>query len=182
MSTKSVAEKLLMKPDTTVWSSDPSQLDLVGPMPEGVRVAGGPERATTALVFADDSASLRARCLRRTGTDWPVRTSCGSPTQKGIVPTSTATACGRLSASTGCDPSGRCRWTRPGPRCASAPSKTGRRPSRAADSGRVRTAGWASFELMYETTKALAKSSRTRGTAPLNGRNTTWPQMLWLPC
>jgi len=59
MSTKSVAEKLLMKPDTTIWSSDPSRLDLVGPMPEGVRAAGGPERATTALIFADDSASLR---------------------------------------------------------------------------------------------------------------------------
>ena len=59
MSTKSVAEKLLIKPNTAVWSSDPSRLDLVGPLPEGVRRADGPEQATTALVFADDAASLR---------------------------------------------------------------------------------------------------------------------------
>ena len=59
MSTKSVAEKLLIKPDTTVWSSDPSRLDLIGPLPEGVRQVDGPEQAQTALVFADDATSLR---------------------------------------------------------------------------------------------------------------------------
>ena len=59
MSTKSVAEKLLIKPNTTVWSSDPSRVDLIEPVPEGVRQVDGPEQATTALVFADDADSLR---------------------------------------------------------------------------------------------------------------------------
>lgn len=59
MSTKSVAEKLLIKEDTTVWSSNRSHLDLLRPLPEGVRSVSKPEKATTALVFAKDAASLR---------------------------------------------------------------------------------------------------------------------------
>ncbi len=59
MGTKSVAEKLLIKPDTTLWSSDPDRLGLVGPLPAGVRVVDRLKEATTALVFADDAASLR---------------------------------------------------------------------------------------------------------------------------
>jgi hypothetical protein len=59
MSPKTVAEKLLIKPDTTVWSSHPSRLDLLEPLPKGVRQVDRPEQATTALVFADDAASLR---------------------------------------------------------------------------------------------------------------------------
>jgi hypothetical protein len=59
MSTKSVAEKLLIKPNTTVWSSDTSRLGLVEPLPEGVRQVDAPEQATVALVFADDADSLR---------------------------------------------------------------------------------------------------------------------------
>ena len=59
MSAKSVAEKLLIKPNTTVWSSPASRLDLIGPLPAGARRVDGPEQATTALVFADDAASLR---------------------------------------------------------------------------------------------------------------------------
>ena len=60
MSTKSVADKLLIKPNTTVWSSDFGRLALVGPLPAGVRRVDPPEVATTALVFADDARSLRA--------------------------------------------------------------------------------------------------------------------------
>jgi hypothetical protein len=59
MSTRSPAEKLLIKPDTTVWSSHPSRLDLVQPLPEDVRLVDRLEQATTALVFADDTGSLR---------------------------------------------------------------------------------------------------------------------------
>jgi len=59
MSTKSVAEKLLIKPNTTVWSSHASHLNLIEPLPENVRRVDGPEQATTALVFADDAGSLR---------------------------------------------------------------------------------------------------------------------------
>jgi hypothetical protein len=59
MSAKSVAEKLLIKPDTTLWSSHPDRLDLIQPLPEGVRQVGGPEQATVAVVFADDADALR---------------------------------------------------------------------------------------------------------------------------
>jgi hypothetical protein len=60
MSTRSVADKLLIKPNTTLWCSHPSRLELVEPLPAGVRRVEGPEQATTAVVFADDAASLRA--------------------------------------------------------------------------------------------------------------------------
>jgi hypothetical protein len=60
MSTKSVADKLLIKPNTTVWSSDADHLRLLGPLPAGARSVDRPELATTALVFADDARSLRA--------------------------------------------------------------------------------------------------------------------------
>jgi hypothetical protein len=59
MSTKSPAEKLLIKPDTTVWSSHAARLDLIQPLPEDVRLVDRLEQATTALVFADDAGSLR---------------------------------------------------------------------------------------------------------------------------
>jgi hypothetical protein len=59
MSAKSVAEKLLIKPGTTLWSSHPDRLGLIEPLPSGVRTVEGPEQATTALVFADDADALR---------------------------------------------------------------------------------------------------------------------------
>jgi hypothetical protein len=59
MSAKSVAEKLLIKSDTTLWSSHPDRLGLIQPLPEGVRQVGGPEQATIAVVFADDADALR---------------------------------------------------------------------------------------------------------------------------
>jgi hypothetical protein len=59
MAARSVAEKLLIKPDTTLWSSDDARLELLEPLPAGVRRVDAPEQATTALVFADDAASLR---------------------------------------------------------------------------------------------------------------------------
>jgi hypothetical protein len=60
MSTKSAAEKLLIKLGTTVWSSHPERLELIGPLPSEVRVADRLEEAATALVFGDDAESLRA--------------------------------------------------------------------------------------------------------------------------
>jgi len=59
MASRTVADKLLIKPDTTVWSSDPERLALVGSLPAGVRTVDGPEQARAALLFADDAASLR---------------------------------------------------------------------------------------------------------------------------
>ena len=59
MSTKSIAEKLLIKPNTTVWLSDAAQLVRIEPLPEGVRIVDGMDQATVALVFADAAASAR---------------------------------------------------------------------------------------------------------------------------
>ena len=59
MSTKSVAEKLLIKPNTTVWSSHAAYLNRIEPLPQGVRNVDEPAQATTALVFAEDAGSLR---------------------------------------------------------------------------------------------------------------------------
>ena len=56
---KSVADKLLIKPGATVWSSDRSRLGLLGSLPEGVRPVDALGEADAALVFADDAASLR---------------------------------------------------------------------------------------------------------------------------
>jgi hypothetical protein len=59
MPAKSVSEKLLIGPGTTLWSSQPSRVDLIAPLPEGVERVVTLGDATTALVFADDSDSLR---------------------------------------------------------------------------------------------------------------------------
>jgi hypothetical protein len=59
MNTKSAAEKLLIEPGTTLWTSHPKQLELIEPLPEGVRVVDRPEQATTALIFGEDAQSLR---------------------------------------------------------------------------------------------------------------------------
>jgi hypothetical protein len=60
MSTRFVAQKLLVKPSATVWSSDAARLDLVGPLPEGARRVERLEESTVAVVFADHADSLRA--------------------------------------------------------------------------------------------------------------------------
>jgi hypothetical protein len=60
VSTKSVAEKLLIRPNSALWTSDASRLDGIGPLPDGIRRVDSPADATTALVFADDAASARA--------------------------------------------------------------------------------------------------------------------------
>ena len=58
MSAKTVADKLMIKPDTTLWSSHPDRLGLIEPLPTGVQTVERPEQATTALVFADDADAL----------------------------------------------------------------------------------------------------------------------------
>jgi hypothetical protein len=59
MSTRPPAEKLLIKPESTVWVSHPRHLDVIEPLPEGVRVVDRPELATTIVIFGDDAQSLR---------------------------------------------------------------------------------------------------------------------------
>ena len=76
MSMKSIAEKLMIKPGTAVWSSDQGRLGLIGPLPQGVRVVETLGDATTAILFGDDATSLRAMAaaqgahLGEPGTVW----------------------------------------------------------------------------------------------------------------
>jgi hypothetical protein len=56
---KTVAEKLLIKPGSGLWVSDDARLALLGPLPGDVERAVL-AAADTAVIFADDSGSLRA--------------------------------------------------------------------------------------------------------------------------
>ncbi len=66
--TNTIAEKLQIKPNTTVWVSDPARVALLGPMPEGVREAAKLATASTAVLFADDAAGAR-RLLEENAAD-----------------------------------------------------------------------------------------------------------------
>ncbi|HEX6031776.1 MAG TPA: hypothetical protein VFY90_10120 [Tepidiformaceae bacterium] len=59
MAEKTVAGKLLIKPHSTVWTSDAARLDLLNPLPDGVRPVDHPAKAATALVFAEDAGAVR---------------------------------------------------------------------------------------------------------------------------
>lgn len=56
---KTVAEKLRVRPGTSLYLSHPERRDLLGPLPDGVTLADGPEQAAIAVLFADDGFSLR---------------------------------------------------------------------------------------------------------------------------
>lgn len=76
MSTKTVAEKLQIKPGAAVWASDPVRRALLEPLPDRVTAATAPGPAAVAVFFADDAASLRKLLtehqaeLTRPGTVW----------------------------------------------------------------------------------------------------------------
>ena len=57
--TKTIAEKLQIKPHTTVWLSHPAHLPLLTPMPEGVRECEDLATASTAVLFGDSAAEVR---------------------------------------------------------------------------------------------------------------------------
>jgi hypothetical protein len=57
--TKTIAEKLQIKPHSTVWLSHAKHLPLLTPLPEGVRQSDALATASTAVLFADDAASAR---------------------------------------------------------------------------------------------------------------------------
>jgi hypothetical protein len=59
MSTKSVAEKLQIKPNGTVWSSHPDRDPIIEPLPRGVQRTKKLGEASVAVIFADDEESLR---------------------------------------------------------------------------------------------------------------------------
>lgn len=56
---KTIAEKLLIRPNTTVWLSEPDRLPLLAPMPDGVREVEMLATASTAVLFVEDAASAR---------------------------------------------------------------------------------------------------------------------------
>ncbi|GAA2698986.1 MULTISPECIES: hypothetical protein [Actinoplanes] len=56
---KTIAEKLLIKPNSTVWLNQPARLPLLTPMPEGVRETGTLATASTAVLFADNADIVR---------------------------------------------------------------------------------------------------------------------------
>ena len=57
---KSIADKLLIKPGTTVFVWPCARLGLIGALPDGVRVVDGFEAATSAVLFVDDAVTARA--------------------------------------------------------------------------------------------------------------------------
>ncbi|MCA2223584.1 hypothetical protein [Nonomuraea aurantiaca] len=59
MTTKTVADKLLVKPRTTVWISDGEHRPLVEPLPEGARHVDDLGQAGVAVLFAADAAAVR---------------------------------------------------------------------------------------------------------------------------
>ena len=67
MAPKTTADKLLIKPGTSVWVSPPEHRDLLGPLPDGVALADGPADATSAVLFAADAASLDALLAEHSG-------------------------------------------------------------------------------------------------------------------
>ncbi|HEY3007671.1 MAG TPA: hypothetical protein VGJ63_06330 [Micromonosporaceae bacterium] len=67
MSAKTVAEKLLIEPDSAVWVSEAGHRDLLEPLPAGARHVEELESANTAVVFARDAASLRSILQRHGG-------------------------------------------------------------------------------------------------------------------
>jgi hypothetical protein len=59
MSTKTTADKLLIKPGTGIWLSHDDRLPLLGSLPEGVHAVERIDEAANAVIFADDAASLQ---------------------------------------------------------------------------------------------------------------------------
>ncbi len=56
---RTIAEKLQIKPNSTVWVSDRSRTSLLTPLPDGVREAEKLATAGTAVLFAEDAAEVR---------------------------------------------------------------------------------------------------------------------------
>lgn len=58
MSSKTAAQKLLIKANNTLWLSHDERLGLIGELPAGVATADDLAQADVAVLFTDDSASL----------------------------------------------------------------------------------------------------------------------------
>ncbi|WP_336206988.1 hypothetical protein [Nonomuraea sp. LPB2021202275-12-8] len=60
MTTKTVADKLLVKPGGTVWISHDEHESRLGPLPEGAKRVDDLREAAVAVLFAADAASARS--------------------------------------------------------------------------------------------------------------------------
>lgn len=60
MAEKSVAQKLRIKPGSSVWVLSDEDLARLGPLPTGVNRAAAPGEADAIVLFAADQASLRS--------------------------------------------------------------------------------------------------------------------------
>lgn len=56
---KTVADKLLIRQDSTVWWSHGARGEVIGPLPDGARTVRSFGQASVAVLFADNAASLR---------------------------------------------------------------------------------------------------------------------------
>ena len=56
---KSIAQKLLIKPGSTVFAWPAARLGLIGELPNGMQLVDRIEVATVAVLFVDDAASAR---------------------------------------------------------------------------------------------------------------------------
>ncbi|HEV2066313.1 MAG TPA: hypothetical protein VGR08_05710 [Thermomicrobiales bacterium] len=59
MSTKTVADKLMIKPGTAVWISPAEHRSRIGPLPEGSSIVEDIGDATIGLLFAQGAAAAR---------------------------------------------------------------------------------------------------------------------------
>ena len=57
--TETIAEQLLIKPNSTVWLNEPVHLPLLTPMPEGVREVAVLATAGTAVFFVESAEGTR---------------------------------------------------------------------------------------------------------------------------
>ncbi|MGH2408199.1 MAG: hypothetical protein ACRDF7_09000 [Candidatus Limnocylindrales bacterium] len=57
---KSIAEKLLIKPDAALWVWPPARVGLIGRLPPAAFAAEGFASAAVVVLFVDDAASARA--------------------------------------------------------------------------------------------------------------------------
>ncbi len=64
MAAKSVAAKLLVKPDTSYWTSHPDHDGLLEPLPQGASRSRSLGSATVAVLYAYDEAAARALLAR----------------------------------------------------------------------------------------------------------------------
>lgn len=67
MGTKTVAQKLLVKPGVPVWVSDPAYRDLLEPLPDGARHVDSPSEAAVAVVFCASADAVREALAAHSG-------------------------------------------------------------------------------------------------------------------